>query len=108
MKMPARALVLLITTLWIAGAHAQTRPFPPGTRLGTLEIEVFPKARLDGREIVIAPGARIFTETNAVAMPSTIRGAVQVRYSVDTLGQVSQAWILTAEELQAAREAASR
>jgi hypothetical protein len=70
--------------------------------VGTLEILVFPQARLDGREVLLAPGTRIFGTGSALAIPSTVKGPVPVRYRLDTLGQVNEAWILTPEELRQA------
>jgi hypothetical protein len=90
-----------------AVALAQARSFKDKDLplLGTLEVLVFPQARLDGREVLLAPGTRIFNTDSAVAIPSTVKGPVPVRYRLDTLGQVNEAWILTTEELrQAQRE----
>ena len=89
-------------------ASAEPRTFPERTRLGTLEIIVFPKAKLDGKEVVLAPGTRIHSQSDLLAVPSTVRGPVQVLYRLDTLGQVIEAWILTPEELRLAKEAAAR
>ena len=113
MNGPARALasVMLAGVLLAAGlappAAAQPRTFAdPPTRLGTLEIRVFPQARLDDKDVLLAPGVRIRNESNLLAVPSTIVGTVPVRYRLDLLGQVLDAWILTPEELKIAQEEA--
>lgn len=102
------AALLAASSLWLAaaGAWAQARTFTEPTRLGTLEITVFPQARLDGREVRLAPGVRIRNPANLIVVPSTVQGTVAVRYRTDTMGQVLDAWILTDEELQIAREEA--
>lgn len=105
-----RATVLLASAaLWLsATAWAEPRTFAEPTRLGTLEVTVFPQARLDGKEVRLAPGARIRNESNLLAVPSTIRGKVPVRYRTDPMGQVLDAWILTDEELRIAKDEARR
>jgi hypothetical protein len=84
-------------------ASAEPRKFPPNTRLGTLEIVVFPKARLDGKDVTLAPGTRIHDRSDLLALPATVKGPVTVLYRTDSLGQVIEAWILTPEELAKAR-----
>lgn len=83
-------------------AHAQARSFPPGTRVGTLAMGVFPLAQIDGKDVRFSPGGRIYDTRNAVAIPSTVVAPVRVRYALDTMGQVNRAWILTEEEARAA------
>lgn len=108
MKSAVKALTLALI-LATQPALAQTqRTFPERTRLGTLEITVFPKALLEGREITMAPGARIKDATNTIVTPASLRGPHPVRYRLDLLGQLSEAWILTPDEVRAAREAAAR
>lgn len=108
MKNAAQALILALVLATLP-AFAQTqRTFPERTRLGTLEIRIFPRALLEGREITMAPGARIMDATNTIVTPASLRGPQPVRYRLDLLGQVSEAWILTPDEVRAAREAAAR
>ncbi|MFP5461762.1 MAG: hypothetical protein ACLGII_09320 [Gammaproteobacteria bacterium] len=103
------AAVLACAAMWLsAAAWAEPRTFAEPTRLGTLEVTVFPQARLDGKDVLLAPGARIRNESNLLAVPSTIRGKVPVRYRTDPMGQVLDAWILTEEELRIARDEARR
>ena len=106
-----RAAALLLSAaagLSAAAAWAQPRSFAEPTRLGTLEVTFFPQARLDGKDVLFAPGARIRNESNLLAVPSTIRGKVPVRYRTDAMGQVLDAWILTDEELRIAKDEARR
>ena len=111
MKNPVRALALtLVLSLAGASALAQSPPrtLPDRARLGTLEIVVFPKALLDGKEITMAPGTRIMGTSNMLAAPGSLRGPLPVLYRVDMLGQVNEAWILTPEELRQAKKSAAR
>jgi hypothetical protein len=109
MNQAIKALLFVIgIALSAAASSAQPRAFPQNTRLGTLEIVVFPRAKLDGKDVTLAPGTRIHDRSNLLALPGTVKGPVDVRYRLDTLGQVIEAWILTPEELRQAREAAAR
>ncbi len=93
--------------LCASSASGEPRKFPERTRLGTLEIVVFPQARLDGKDVTLAPGTRIHDRSGLLALPATVKGPVEVRYRLDTLGQVIEAWILTPEELRQAKAAAA-
>jgi len=109
MKNPIRALALILA-LATAAALAQSPPrkLPERARLGTLEIVVFPQALLDGKQITMAPGARITGTNDMLATPASLRGPQPVLYRVDVLGQVNEAWILTPEEVRQARKMAER
>ncbi len=108
----AFALVLAVTSALVfavlPSAHAQSRTFPAHTRLGALEITVFPRATLNDKPIVMAPGVRILNESNLIQIPSTVRGARAVRYRTDMLGQVIEVWLLTPQELAVAQDQARR
>ncbi len=101
-------LFVLGIALSASPASAEPRKFPEHTRLGTLEIVVFPRAVLDGRDVTLAPGTRIHDRSDMLALPATVKGPVTVRYRIDTLGQVIEAWILTPEEIQKAKADAAR
>lgn len=108
MKNAAKALTLALALASLPALAQTLRSFPERTLPGTLEIRVFPKALLDGREITMAPGARIMDTTNTIVTPASVRGPQPVRYRLDLLGQVAEAWILTPGEARAAREGAKR
>ncbi len=88
---------------WQTPAAAQVREFPQNTKVGVLQMGVYPLAAIDGKEVRFAPGARILNQGNAVVIPSTLTERVRIRYRIDELGQVSLAWILTDEEFARSR-----
>mgnify|MGYP001214786493 CR=1 FL=1 len=88
---------------WATPAAAQVREFPQNTKVGVLQMGVYPLAAIDGKEVRFSPGARILSQTNAVVIPSTLTERVRIRYRIDELGQVSLAWILTDEEIAKSR-----
>ena len=84
---------------WAREASAQQRIFPPGHRVGWIEIGVFPQGTLDGEPILLAPGTRIVSETGALVLPAMFGGRRRVVYARDPLGQVNRIWIVTPDEL---------
>jgi anti-sigma factor ChrR (cupin superfamily) len=104
----AFALALALALATLPQAHAQSRTFPSNTKLGALEITVFPRATLDEKPIVMAPGVRILNESNLIQLPSTVRGVRAARYRTDMLGQVIEVWLLTPQELAVAQDEARR
>jgi hypothetical protein len=71
-----------------------------------LDMGVFPEARIDGRDVRFAPGARILNESNVLITPASLQQAVMVRYRFDPLGLVIEAWILNSAERDSALRAA--
>ena len=62
-----------------------------------------------GKEILrLAVGGKIYNEQNLIIMPNTAPGTADVFYRVDINGEISQIWILTAEESKAAADAAKK
>lgn len=113
----AALLCLGATVLLVARpAQAQTqneatvsgRNFPAGTLRGRLRMLDFPRADLDGRLEVLAPGTRIRNAQNMVVTGSTLLGQdLAVNYLRDAAGQVQQIWVLTPEEASTERASAT-
>ena len=73
--------------------------------LGLLTVGIFPQAVLNGNAIVMAPGARIYSLTNAITTPGTVSGiTLQVAYRIDFLGQLIEAWVVTNDEVKALKQ----
>jgi hypothetical protein len=85
-------------------AQAQARVFPEKTSLGNLELGNFPEAKLNGKDARFAPGGRILNVNNASMLPMTVQGSIQVLYQLDTMGQIQTAWLLTSDEVNAAKQ----
>ena len=58
--------------------------------------------------MLLAPGVRILNESNMIAVPQSVSGKRAVRYRLDMLGQVIEAWLLTGAELEQAKEEARK
>ena len=73
--------------------------------LGLLTVGIFPQAVLNGKAIVMAPGARIYSLTNAITTPGSVSGLnLQVTYKIDFLGQVIEAWVVSDDEVKALKK----
>ncbi len=114
------AVLALSTALAIASmavqAQAQdeeasllvTRDLPKAALLGRLLVQQPPDVMLNGQPTRLAPGVRIRDENNQIAMSGALMGqAFPVKYLLDSSGLVSQAWILTADEVRASRKSFS-
>ena len=106
--LPAALPILGAALAFAAGtAHAQLlRSFPAKARLARLEMRVFPEATLDGEAVRLAGAARIHDTNNRIVMPASLSGMHDVLVEDDASGQIGRIWILTPEELAAARERA--
>ncbi len=86
-------------------AQAQLlRVFPEKARLARLELRIFPEAVVDGETVRLAAAARIHDTSNRIVMPASLSGTHDVLLEDDASGQIGRIWILTSEELAAARE----
>lgn len=100
------ALLLSATAcaaLPVVDAHAQTRTFPEKSAVGRMTVGVFPEGTIEGKPVRFAPGARILNEANLLVVPSTFPANTVVRYRVDSLGLIDAVWILSGDEIAAAR-----
>jgi hypothetical protein len=115
-RLAAALVVLFCAALCAAGAIAQIgRPIPEGAEAGRLRMGVFPLAAIDGREVSLGPGTRIYDENNMIRPPSVVDGERKVAYVRGALGEVVQIWLLSDAEFRdlnaritAARRAAAQ
>lgn len=93
---------LLLALALTASAHAQNtqvRNFPKEAWRGEMTVKQPPYVEMDDRVTRLSPGARVLDEDNRVLRPASLVGrALTVNYLVDRRGQVTQAWVLTADE----------
>lgn len=75
------------------------RPFPPNTRRAQMTVLNAWEVTLNGTRVRLAPGARIRSTTNAILLSSSVAGqSFLVNYTLDTLGQPLEIWVLTEAE----------
>ena len=109
-------LAVTLTAMTCLSAHAQdmdpslvpTRQLPKTALLGRLVVQQPPVVLLNGQPAQLAPGARIRSMDNTLAMSGTLIGQVlPVKYLLDSTGLVHQVWILTPDEVRASRKSFS-
>ena len=90
---------LLLTFAAALPAHAQ-RMFQGNALRGELVVTQPPEARLNGKPIRLAPGARIRNTQNMIQLSGSLVGqTLAVNYSLDGAGELRDVWILTEAEL---------
>jgi len=98
-----------LTGLWLAAmlavaagsalAQSGIRTFPESAIRATMVVVQPPGIRMDGRDMRLSPGSRIFGTSNTVIMSASLVGQeLTVNYIPDPQGQVHQVWLLTAAE----------
>lgn len=86
-------------TLAEAAATAPLRHFPVNALRGTLQLTQPPEALLNGQAARLSPGARLRGANNLLLVSGALVGQpLLVHYTTDTLGQLHQVWVLSAEE----------
>jgi hypothetical protein len=78
----------------VAGCGSSPSPGPDGTLTGTMTTGSLPLVMIDGKEMRMAPGARVMNAGNASITPNQVPPGSRVRYKLDAAGQVSQVWLL--------------
>lgn len=108
LPLPLVRWLTLLVMLWassLSPASAQTmRQFPPAAKRGTLLVTAPPEVVLNGAAARLSPGARIKDVNNGLLMSGALVGqTVLVNYVRDGQGQISEVWLLGAEEARAER-----
>jgi hypothetical protein len=92
-----RSLFALAVVAVLAACGSSNR-LADGTMIGTMTPGTLPLVTIDGKEMRMAPGARIMSPSNTSVTPNQVPPNSRVRYRVDPSGQVSQVWLLPPEK----------
>jgi hypothetical protein len=106
-------LTLPVAFLLTLPAAAQTtgsdgslgvRQFPKAALRGVLVVQAPPEVSLNGKPDRLSPGARIRNLNNNFVVPGAlIDEKLLVNYTRDSMGQIHEVWVLTAEEAKEKR-----
>jgi hypothetical protein len=92
------AIVLSLALAATVPAHAQ-RVFQQNALRGELVITQPPEALLNGKPARLAPSARIRNPSNLIQLSGSLLGQkLVVNYTLDTVGELRDVWILTDAE----------
>ena len=93
-----RALAFLLIASLAVPAAAQLRTIPKDARLAEIRHVQANIVELNGRQVQLAPGARIRDTSNRIIVPTAVPAGALVKFRLDVQGQVREVWILTREE----------
>ena len=93
-----RSFFALIVVAVLAACGSSSNRLADGSVLGTMTTGPVPVVTIDGKEMRMAPGARIMSTGNTSITPDQVPANSRVRYKVDASGQVSQVWLLPPEK----------
>lgn len=58
-----------------------------------------PEIRINGKQRLLSPGARIWNTDNLIELPASLRdGKYVVHYTENEAGEIDRVWMLTREE----------
>ena len=93
--MLARIAYLLISFALLA--CQSTNQLPDGSMVGVMTTQQLPVVQIDGKELRLAPGARIVGANNASITPNQVPANSKIRYRMDASGLVTHVWLLPAD-----------
>jgi hypothetical protein len=91
-----RGLLAFIVVAVLAACGSSTNRLSDGSMVGTMTAGPLSVVTIDGKELRMAPGARIMTTSNTSITPNQVPPNSRVRYKLDASGQVSGVWLLPA------------
>ena len=74
------------------------RMLPKDAHYGEMTRFAYPQVTIGKRTFRLAPGARIYNHQNLTITPAAMPPQAKVLFRVDSVGQLSNIWLLTAEE----------
>ena len=92
-----RRLFALLLGLLLVSCGTPEQRASDGSLFGTMTARQVPIVTIDGKDLRLAPGARIVGANNSSITPNMVPPASRVRYKLDATGQVSQVWLLPPE-----------
>jgi hypothetical protein len=97
---PLSLAAAIALALPVSAAHAQVqRQFPNTALRGDAQFGLPPELLLNGQPARLAPGARVHGLDNMLVLSGGLTGVRgTVNYTIDTLGQLHEVWLLRAEE----------
>jgi hypothetical protein len=98
-----RFLAALLTVLGLASAALSPaawpeRLLPRNAHFGEMTRFAYPLVTISTRILHMSPGARIYNQQNLMIMPSAMPPRAKVMFTLDTAGDLSGLWLLTAQE----------
>jgi hypothetical protein len=91
----AHAFVLSLLFSFVFVDVAIARDFPPLSKIGTLRSFDRPFVTIGSKTYQLAPGARIFDQSNRLILPATLPAGAKVVYKLEAqTGFLHELWLL--------------
>jgi hypothetical protein len=74
------------------------RQLPRDASFGEMTRFAYPLVTIGKRTFRMAPGGKIYNQQNLIIMPAATPGRANVLFKLDTAGDLSGVWLLTAQE----------
>lgn len=106
LALPLALLLALPVAAQTAGSDGSlsVRQFPKAALRGVLVVKAPPEVSLNGKPDRLSPGARIRNLNNNFVVPGAlIDQELLVNYTRDSMGQIYEVWMLSAEEAKEKR-----
>ncbi|HMA88818.1 MAG TPA: hypothetical protein VKP89_08755 [Burkholderiales bacterium] len=98
LRLIAVGLVAVLPAYLAPVSLAQVRSLPAAAKRGEIRHVQDMLVEIDGKRMMLAPGAQIRNSANLIIVPTALPPGAQVKYLVDAEGMVSRVWILTRQE----------
>lgn len=96
----AALCAVAVSTFALPAAAQALRPFTAQTLRGELVVIQPPEALMNGQPVRLAPGTRIRGADNLLQLSGALIGQrLVVHYTLDSVGNVLNVWVLTPAEL---------
>jgi hypothetical protein len=79
-------------------ASAVNRTIPANTLRATVEPHTTRSLIVNGKEVPLAAGARIFNDSNRTIVPGRVPQGALARIQLNAQGDITAVWLLSAEE----------
>ena len=105
MKIAACAAALSLAgalglTAGVASAQQRLVPIPTKAQRADITFNGSPDLLINGKNVRLAPGARIYSRDNMLVMSGSLTGTAKAKYVLEeTTGLVMSLWILTDQEI---------
>jgi len=97
-KFLAHCLIALCAACVTTSALAD-RVFPAKAKRGDMKAFAYPYMKIGDKTLHMSAGSRIYNEQNFIIMPASVqKQSSPVMFATDIGGEVSEVWLLTAEE----------
>ncbi len=93
-----RSFFALVVVAVLSACGSTPNRLADGSMVGTMSAGTLPMVSIDGKDMRLAPGARIVSTSNTSITPNQVPAGSRVRYKLDANGQVSQVWLLPPEK----------